>query len=51
MNGDYYANILIELAFRANECCLVQMNVFLFYCLPLNANDCIFSGRIEQQKV
>ena len=39
-----------NLAFRAIERRLAQMNVFSHYCLTLSANDCVFSLN-EQQKV
>ena len=43
LNVYNYADILVEVAFRAIECLLAQMNVILHYCLTFNANDCVFS--------
>ena len=43
MNVYNYADILVEGAFRAIECRLADMNVFLHYCLNFSANECVFS--------
>ena len=43
LNVYNYADILIEDVFRAIECRLAQMNVFLHYCLTFSVNDCVFS--------